>query len=189
MNDNSPGIPAGSQTVGPYFQIGLEYLLDRTPALAPGSAGTIEIRGQGLDRDCVPVPDAMVEFWSAETLDGGSSVDGVRSGCPAGFRRAATGEDGKFVAVMERPAPVRFNDEVRQAPHMLVLVFARGLMRHLLTRVYLSDEKGNDSDPVLMRIAEERRNTLIARRDVSRAGLYVWNIVLQGTDETVFFAW
>ena len=188
MNGSSR-IPSGSQTVGPYFRIGLDYLSDRMPVFAPGSAGTIEIRGQVLDRDGVPVPDAMLEFWSAAIVDGGSLVDGVRSGCPAGFRRAATGEDGKFATVIERPVPVRFDDEHMQAPHMLVLVFARGLMRHLLTRVYLGDEKGNDSDPVLMRIAEERRNTLIARRDVSRAGLYVWNVVLQGTDETVFFAW
>jgi protocatechuate 3,4-dioxygenase alpha subunit len=188
MNDSSR-IPSGSQTVGPYFRIGLESLLDRTPALAPGSAGTIEIRGQVLDRDGVPVPDAMLEFWSAASVESGSSVDGAGSGFPAGFRRAATGEDGRFVAVMERPAAARFDDEHTQAPHMLVLVFARGLMRHLLSRVYLGDEKGNDTDPVLMRIAEERRNTLIARRDESRAGLYVWNVVLQGTDETVFFAW
>lgn len=189
MNDGSERIPAGSQTVGPYFRIGLEYLLDRTPVLTSGSAGTIEIRGQVLDRDGVPVPDAMVEFWSAATVEGGFSVDGARSSFPAGFGRAATGEDGRFVVVMERPEAVRFNDECMQAPHLMVLVFARGLMRHLLTRVYLGDEKSNECDPVLMRISEERRNTLIARRDVSRAGLYVWNIVLQGTDETVFFAW
>ena len=188
MNDSSR-IPSGSQTVGPYFRIGLDYLLDRTPALTPGSAGTIEICGRVVDRDGVPVPDAMLEFWSAATVEGGYSVDEVRGSCPAGFRRVATGDDGRFVAVMERPAPVQFNDEDTQAPHMLVLLFARGLMRHLLTRVYLEDEKGNDNDPVLMRIAEVRRNTLIAGRDVSRAGLYEWNIVLQGTGETVFFAW
>ena len=188
MNDSSR-IPSGSQTEGPYFRIGLEYLLDRTPALTPGSAGAIEIRGRVLDRDGVPVPDAMLEFWSAATVEGGSAVDTVRSGFPTGFRRAATDEDGRFVAVMDRPAPVRFNDEYTQAPHMLVLVFARGLMRHLLSRVYLEDEKGNACDPVLMKIAEERRTTLIARQDESRAGSYVWNIVLQGTDETVFFAW
>ena len=50
-----------------------------------------------------------------------------------------------------------------QAPHMLVLVFARGLLRHLLTRVYFEEEPGNTADMVLQEIPAERRATLIAR--------------------------
>ena len=61
----SVSIPAGSQTVGPYFRIGLEYLIERTPSLTLDTAGTIEIHGRVLDRDGAPVPDAMLEFWSA----------------------------------------------------------------------------------------------------------------------------
>jgi len=188
MND-SARIPSGSQTVGPYFRIGLEYLLDRTPKLAPRVPGTIEIRGQVLDRDKVPVPDAMLEFWSPATVEGGVSNNGEPSGFPAGFRRVATGEDGKYTLVIERPAPVRFNNELMQAPHFMVLVFARGLMRHLLSRVYLGGEKVIEADPVLRGIAATRRATLIAQPEESRADLHSWNVVLQGADETVFFAW
>ncbi len=65
MSSSSVRIPAGSQTVGPYFRIGLEYLIERTPALTLETPGTIEIRGRVLDRDGAPVPDAMLEFWSA----------------------------------------------------------------------------------------------------------------------------
>jgi protocatechuate 3,4-dioxygenase alpha subunit len=169
----SAQIPAGSQTVGPYFSIGLEYLIERTPALTLETAGTIEIRGRVLDRDGAPVPDAMLEFWSAPKV-------GEEEGLfPAGFRRAATDGDGNFSVVMAR-AP---------APHMLVLVFARGLLRHLITRVYFGDGQANQADPVLMTIPQERRATLIAQPDESRANLYRWNVILQGTGETVFFAW
>ena len=76
---------------------------------------------------------------------------------------------------------------MEQAPHAMVLVFARGLMRNLITRVYLEDETGNDSDPVLLQVPAERRRTLLAKRE--GANIYRWDVLLQGADETVFFAW
>jgi protocatechuate 3,4-dioxygenase, alpha subunit len=181
MSDYAP-ITAGSQTVGPYFRIGLEYLLDRTPALTLDTHGTIEITGRVLDRDGVPVPDAMLEFWSP-------AKDAEVVVFPAGFRRVPTDGDGKFSVVVLRPTTVRLDDTRVQAPHMLVLVFARGLMRHLISRMYFADEKANEGDPVLMSISEERRATLIAQPDQGQANLYQWDVVLQGTRETVFFAW
>src|SRR5271156_4714788 len=148
MSGDPVQIPAGSQTVGPYFRIGLDYLIERTPALTLQTAGTIEIRGRVSDRDGAPVPDAMLEFWSAPKV-------GEEEGLfPAGFRRAATDEDGNFSVVMGA-----------RATHMLVLVFARGLLRHLVTRVYFGDEQANQGDPVLMTIPQERRATLIAQPD------------------------
>ena len=173
MSGDSVHIPAGSQTVGPYFRIGLEYLIERTPALTLETAGTIEIRGQVSDRDGAPVPDAMLEFWSAARVEEEQGV------FPAGFRRAATDEEGNFSVVTARA----------QAPHMLVLVFARGLLRHLVTRVYFGDEQANQGDPVLMAIPQERRATLIAQPDERRTNLYRWDVILQGARETVFFAW
>ncbi len=186
MKDGAAGVPAGSQTVGPYFRIGLEYLIERSPEITADAAGMMEMRGRVLDRDGAPVPDAMLEFWSASTVAGERRE---RTDFPAGFRRATTDTDGWYRVVMERPAAEQLRDESAHAPHMLVLVFARGLLRHLITRVYLGDETSNGSDPVLMRIPEERRATLIARLDESQAGLYQWDVVLQGTGETVFFAW
>ena len=188
MSGDSSRVPAGSQTVGPYFRIGLDYLIDRTPTL-PLDTRTIEIRGRVLDRDGAPVPDAMLEFWSATPTSDRFSGEEVSPGFPAGFRRAPTDMEGRFSIVIERPVPVPLNGERTQAPHILVLVYARGLLRHLIARVYLGDQQANDNDPVLMLVPEERRSTLIAQPDESRAGLYRWDVVLQGTCETVFFAW
>jgi protocatechuate 3,4-dioxygenase alpha subunit len=189
MSGDSARIPIGSQTVGPYFRIGLDYLIERTPALTLDTPGTIELRGQVLDRDGVPVPDAMLEFWSATTVQDVSNADRKQSGFPAGFRRAATDGDGRFCVVIEKPRTTGQDEEQMHAPHMLVMVFARGLLRHLLSRVYLGNERANETDPVLMAIPEDWRATLIARPDEGRVGLYWWDIILQGTRETVFFAW
>jgi protocatechuate 3,4-dioxygenase, alpha subunit len=188
MSDDSVWIPAGSHTVGPFFRIGLDYLIERSPALTLDTPGTIEIRGRVLDRDGAPVPDAMLEFWCAEAEDRfGANAEQV--GFPAGFRRAATNAEGSFSVVMQRPAKVLAGSGLNQAPHLLVLVFARGLLRHLIARVYLGDEPGNESDCVLSGIPAARRATLIARPDAERLGVYEWDVILQGTAETVFFAW
>ncbi len=181
MTEDSRLIPAGSQTVGPFFRIGLEYLIDRTPALDVGAAGRIEIRGRVLDRDGIPVPDAVLEFWAPRLTVSTSGQDQY----PAGFRRTATDTNGNFAVTAMRPAAIPLEDGRMQAPHMLVLVFARGLLRHLLTRVYFEDELGNAADTVLQEIPAERRATLIARLDNS----YHWDVHLQGQNETVFFAW
>jgi protocatechuate 3,4-dioxygenase alpha subunit len=169
MSRGEPLIPAGSQTVGPYFRIGLEYLIERTPATTLDTAGTIEIRGRVLDRDGASVLDAMLEFWST------AKVADKAGAFPASFRRAATDEEGRYSVVMERPTAQHSN--------------ARGLMRHLISRVYFADEQSNQSDPVLAAVPGERRATLIAQRDESRANVYRWDVILQGAGETVFFAW
>jgi protocatechuate 3,4-dioxygenase alpha subunit len=144
----------------------------------------IEIRGRVLDRDGLPVPDAMLEFVSGagarKLLDGNNAESGI----PDGFRRVATDERGEFALTIARPAAETSSDA-----HFLVLVFARGLLRHLITRMYLGDEVGNDSDAVLLRVPPDRRATLIARADEKQGVLYWWDVVLQGTNETVFFAW
>jgi protocatechuate 3,4-dioxygenase alpha subunit len=157
--------------------------MERTPSLALDAAGTIEIRGRVLDRDGAPVPDAMLEFWSPVKV---ADTAGV---FPPGFMRTVTDDDGRYSAVMERPTRLPPEDERAHAPHTLVLVFARGLLRHLISRVYFADEQANEGDPVLMAIPPERRATLIAQRDEGRANLYRWDVILQGTGETVFFAW
>ena len=176
--------PYGSQTVGPYFRIGFDYLLDRTPELANPEA-TIEIRGRVIDRDGNPVPDALLEFWSS---DGGrlpNSSIANETGFPDGFRRAPTDHAGNYAVSMRWPAGIPTS--AGNAPHLLVLVFARGLLRHLISRVYFEGELANESDPVLLAVPAERRRTLIAHRDAPNR--FTWNVILQGADETVFFAW
>jgi protocatechuate 3,4-dioxygenase, alpha subunit len=175
-------VSCGSQTVGPYFRIGLEYLIERTPEVASDALGTITIRGRVLDRDGVTVPDALLEFWSATDTSASQ-----QSEFPEGFRRVATDENGAFSVAMKRAMPAPMKDGRMQSPHMLVLVFARGLLRHLISRVYLDDEDANGSDPVLLTLPAERRSTLIAKSDGQDQ--FRWNVVLQGSNETVFFAW
>ncbi len=174
-------IPSGSQTVGPYFLIGLQYLIDRMEEVNADIADTIEIRGTVLDRDGVPVPDAMLEFWSA-------GADGkMTQEIPNGFRRVATDEIGGFTLRIPRPVAIPMDNTGAQAPHMLVLFYARGLLRHLISRVYLQDESANACDTVLQSVPEDRRHTLIAK--LQHENVYRWDLILQGTNETVFFAW
>ena len=62
-------------------------------------------------------------------------------------------------------------------------------MRIAPVPLYFDDEPGNAADPVLQQVPGERRGTLIAQREGDRMNSYRWNVVLQGQDETVFFAW
>ena len=182
MSGNSRLTPWSSQTVGPYFSIGLQALIDEGAAIEAHSAETITINGKVLYRDGAPVPDAMLEFWSADRAG-----DTHQSGFPQGFRRVATGIDGSFSVSMNKPPELDMGDGQTQAPHLLVLIFCRGLLRHLVSRVYFEDEPTNSSDPVLLGVPAERRHTLVARRE--GGACYGWNVVLQGAEETVFFAW
>lgn len=177
-------IPFGSQTVGPYFRIGLEYLIEQMAETDIEDA--IEIRGRVLDRDGAPVPDAMLEFWNAAEARLHTNAS-QEHGIPDGFRRVGTDMEGRFEARIGRPIANRLEDGRMLAPHAMVLVFARGLQRHLITRVYLEGETGNESDRVLLEIPAERRCTLIAKADGGKR--YRWDVILQGEEETVFFAW
>ena len=182
MDTERKWIPSGSQTVGPYFRIGLEYLIDLMAETDRAAKDAVEIRGRVLDRDRVPVPDAMLEFWSP-----GDSPTSPGDGIPHGFRRVATDPEGCYAVRIRSPVPTLLEDGRMQAPHIMVLVFARGLLRHLTSRLYLEDAAGNKTDPVLLDIPAERRGTLIAK--VQGADAYWWDVVLQGDNETVFFAW
>jgi len=175
MSEQTRLTPASSQTVGPYFRIGLQRLVDEAPAIDASAADVITIRGKALDRDGEPVPDAMLEFWNA-------GADGANhDGYPEGFRRAATDGDGNFSVSVRRPAPVDAGDGRKQSPHLLVLFFCRGLLRHLISRVYFDDEAANPSDPVLLGVPDARRHTLIARRETENT--YRWDVILQGDEE------
>ncbi|HYU19607.1 MAG TPA: protocatechuate 3,4-dioxygenase subunit alpha, partial [Chloroflexota bacterium] len=84
--------------------------------------------------------------------------------------------------------PVPFDAQSMQAPHVVVTVFARGLLNHVVTRLYFEDEATNETDPILRRVPKERRDTLLAKRWPSdRKVAYQFDIVLQGKRETVFF--
>lgn len=154
--------PTPSQTVGPFFGFALPFESD-AEAVAPGSPGAQRIEGQVLDGAGEPVPDAMIEAWA----------DGQ-------FARCRTDSEGAFHLTVRKPGAERGN-----APALNVSVFARGLLRHLVTRIYFPDETGaNLSDPVLQVVDPARRRTLIA---LDTGAALRFDVNLQGDDETVFF--
>jgi protocatechuate 3,4-dioxygenase alpha subunit len=78
-------------------------------------------------------------------------------------------------------------DGTRQAPHLAVAIFMRGLLRQLVTRVYFAHEAANDADPVLGLVDPARRRTLVAVPVAGSDDAFRWDVRLQGPDETVFF--
>jgi protocatechuate 3,4-dioxygenase alpha subunit len=180
--------PTASQTAGPYFHIGLSWL--GADALAPpGATGErVTISGRVLDGDGKPVDDAVLEVWRADAEGRYPHPDDPRGGGGAGlqgFGRVPTGRDGTFRFTTIVPGRVPGPGGRLQAPHLAVSVFMRGLLRHLVTRVYLPGEACAE-DPVLALVEPARRGTLIARPGTGPAALE-WSVVLQGESETVFF--
>lgn len=175
--------PTPSQTVGPYLSIGLRPLEHRQVA-DPGAPGGLTVEGRLFDGVGAPVPDGVVEIWDPST----------------GFGRCLTDAEGRFGFVTGRPVPVPLASGQLQAPHLDVLVFARGLTRWLRTRLYLPGEPANETDPVLAAVPADRRSTLVglplppaAEGDpASGPGgapeRLQFDIRLQGDGETVFFA-
>jgi protocatechuate 3,4-dioxygenase alpha subunit len=182
-------LPTASQTVGPYLSIGLEWLtIDRVPA--PGCPGQhLTLGGRVLDGDGRPVTDALVEIWQADA-HGRYAHPEDRSDVPLmpdfrGFGRVPTDAEGRFQFFTIKPGPVADPLGGLQAPHLLVSVFMRGLLKRLVTRVYFPDEPRNADDRVLRLVPVERRGTLVARPIASDE--LAWDIILQGAGETVFF--
>lgn len=153
--------PTPSQTVGPFFGFALPFENDSDATAEPG--GSIRVEGQVLDGAGEPVTDALIEAAQGDQ-----------------FARCRTDGEGAFHFSLNKPA---VSDG---APHLDVTVFARGLLRHLQTRMYFPDEDAaNRADRVLRQVDESRRRTLIARAE--RDALH-FDIRLQGEAETVFFA-
>jgi len=172
-----------SQTIGPFFADGLRWDGGATlfPASTPGRH--ITVGGAVVDGTGNAVPDAMIEFWQP---DSNGRFGAPRDGCCPGFGRVMTDKSGRFAIRTILPGPVAGGDGRPQAPHILVVVFARGLLKQVVTRVYFDGETSNAEDPVLL-LCGARAATLIAGRGPSDPSAYRWDIVLQGRNETVFF--
>jgi protocatechuate 3,4-dioxygenase alpha subunit len=180
-----------SQTVGPFFQLGLSRFYVDVLA-GPGVSGEpVEIVGRVLDGDGEGVPDAMIEIWQANAHGKYAHPDDQQEKPTEpgfqGYGRTSTQEDGLFRFKTIKPGRVPGPDGKLQAPHIVVSVFARGLLRRLVTRIYFPDEAANSEDYVLNLAEPSRRHTLIAKKSSERDGVIEWNVVLQGADETVFF--
>lgn len=168
-----------SQTIGPYFAYGLtpeQYGYDFQSITADGMASGLDtpahcvtLTGRVLDGEGTPISDAMIELWSN---DGTQNV----------FARCGTGTDPQNRFFFQVPKPVSVDG---QAPFFIAVVFMRGQLIHSFTRIYFSDEKAlNDKDEVLNAVPSDRRDTLIAQKKDTG---YVFDIRMQGENETVFF--
>jgi protocatechuate 3,4-dioxygenase alpha subunit len=178
-----------SQTIGPYLRIGLEWMVIED--LAPKGVGgeRVQIEGRVVDGDGKPVNDAAIEVWQANSRGKyASAEDKQDKPLETGFRgygRSLTDEGGNFRFRTVKPGRVPGPRDRLQAPHLVVTIFMRGLLKQLMTRVYFPDEPANAEDPVLALVPAERRATLIAKK--KDAGVLEWNVMLQGSNETVFF--
>jgi protocatechuate 3,4-dioxygenase, alpha subunit len=180
-----------SQTVGPYFAIGLPWTAG-PHAVEPGTPGAFTIRGTLYDGRGEPIPDHLIETWQADPdgrfadmhgHGGASTLEGFH-----GFARYGIEDgDGSYEILTVKPG--RFEDlQGRlQAPHLAVTIMARGMLNRVVTRFYFADEpEANASDPVLARVPAHRRETLLAQPDGE--GGYRLDLRIQGPGETVFFA-
>ena len=180
-----------SQTVGPYLAIGLIRDLVTSMLVPEDDPRAIRIRGRLLDGAGEPVPDGMVEIWQANAAGRYAHPTDTRDELPleeafTGFGRSDTTSDGWFEFVTVKPGAVPATDGRLQAPHLLVGVFARGLLKRLATRMYFPDEaEANASDPVLSALGAAERETLVAR---AQGDVLRFDIRLQGAGQTTFFA-
>jgi protocatechuate 3,4-dioxygenase, alpha subunit len=188
-----------SQTVGPFFAYGLtsngKYdwndAFSSNLVTADTSGERIRVQGRVFDGDGQPVPDCMLEIWQADAQGRFSDPQDKRAlpnSSFKGFGRSGTDANGGYAFDTIMPGQVADLDGKPQAPHILLAIFARGMLLHNYTRIYFDGEAANAADPVLALVPGDRRATLMATRQPgSGNAVYCLDIRLQGDNETVFF--
>jgi len=177
-----------SQTIGPYLHIGMDWAVDPDFAGPNVQGERIEVAGIVVDGDGAPVIDAMLEVWQANSHGRYAHPEDTRD-LPldegfTGWGRVTTDDHGRFAFRTIKPGRVPDGRGGLQAPHFNVTIFMRGMLRQLVTRIYLDGDAANADDATLAAVPPARRATLVASRSGPR---YEWNVVLQGGGETVFF--
>jgi len=186
LNDKPASGTTPSQTVGPYFHLGLCDPWSVSCLAGPDVKGErVRLTCRVLDGNGYPVDDSMIEIWQADA-QGEYAKPTSTSSCP-GFGRMGVAPDGTCTFETIKPGRVPGPGNSLQAAHLNVMVFARGLLRHLNTRIYFAGDAALEADPVLMLVPEDRRYTLLAQPDLSREGAWRFDIHLRGEHETVFF--
>jgi protocatechuate 3,4-dioxygenase, alpha subunit len=185
-------IESGWATVGPFFHAVLPWK-DAGEMAKPDTKGErITILGRVLDAQQKPISDAMIELWQANAAGKYNHPEDTQPGGidPSfqGFGRVTADGEGYFTVKTIKPGPVRGLGNSWQAPHIEISIFARGVLKRLVTRLYFEGDPANRHDPVLSLIEErERRETIMAKPDPEEAGRWLFTIHLGGPRETVFF--
>lgn len=184
-------IPTASQTVGPFFHLGMAWLF-RPEIAPPGVPGErVSVSGRVLDGEGQPVSDAVLEIWQADSEGRYARAEpagGDRTGPRfRGFGRVPTDAAGVFRFTTVKPGRVPGPGGRMQASHLVVSVFMRGLLKRLVTRMYFPDDPAHPQDPILELVDPARRPTLVARASRGEPGVLHWDVVVQGAVETVFF--
>ncbi len=172
-------IATSSQTIGPYWHM-MEHPEWANLTRFGAEGEKISLIGTVTDGDGLPVSDAAIEIWQASP----EASDDF-----PGYGRCATDVEGNFRFTTLKPGAIPGPGNASQAPHVAILLLARGLLKALATRAYFDGDPHNETDPVLTMIEDPaRRGTLLARDVGPREGLPTWrlDIRLQGEDETVF---
>jgi protocatechuate 3,4-dioxygenase alpha subunit len=185
-------IPTPSQTVGPFFHLGFFGPRSLGLLAGPGARGKrVRVVCRVFDGDGSPLPDAMFEVWQANAGGKYRHPDDKQEKPldPAfnGFGRFPTAADGSCAFETVHPGRVPGGNDLMQAPHLNIAIFARGLLKRVATRLYFADDPANGDDPVLALVPEERRGTLLAHPDSGDPGVWRFDIYLSGERETVFF--
>lgn len=175
MNDETAGVATPSQTAGPFFHLGLR------PQPSGRAGERLRVLVSVTDGDDRPVDDALIEWWHAAEPEENSAP--ATDSQVAMFARLPTRTDGTCELDTVRPGRVPDG----QARHINVCLFARGLLRQLHTRIYFAGDPALESDAVLSLVPEHRRTTLLARPEPGVPGHWLFEIRLQGQQETVFF--
>jgi len=174
---------SASQTVGPFFELGLSWLYVREIGAEAKSGERVQVRGHVYDGTGAPVPDAVLEVWQADAQGRYAADDS--SADFSGFGRIPTDKTGAFSFRTIKPGRVPGHAGKLQAPHLSIHVFMRGLLKPVHTRLYFPNDPANTEDPVLALVPEARRVTLIGTAAPDKT--LAWDVRLQGKQETVFF--
>ncbi len=187
-------IASASQTIGPFYAFALTTNTALGVMAQSGAIGErIELVVHVVDGESQSVADAMVELWQADASGKYQHPEDMQARNPdpafSGFGRLGTNAEGEAAFTTVKPGRVAGPDGGLQAPHINVIVFARGVLLHLYTRIYFAGDPANKLDSVLAQVPEERRSTLLAYPDRKRRELWRFEIRLCGEGETVFFDW
>lgn len=176
--------PTPSQTVGPFFARELLWS-DGGKVLFPGQGDRITLTGRVFDGNGAPIFDALLETWQADAA--GQFPAGGDGARPGGYGRVSTDKDGRYVIETVMPGSFKSPAGETYAPQISVMIFARGLLKAVNTRVFLAPLDAIMDDPLARAIADpDRLRTLVAARDPGDPKVYRWDVRLRGAGEAVF---